>query len=54
MSVEFRRRGPGEYVTSSGSLEPLIQKYDLYKTERERKEPMECSSTTCVKALTSR
>lgn len=30
-----------QVVTSRSSLEPLIQKYDLYKTERERGEPME-------------
>lgn len=30
-----------QVVTSRSSLEPLIQKYDLYKNERERGEPME-------------
>jgi polysaccharide chain length determinant protein (PEP-CTERM system associated) len=30
-----------QVVTSRSSLEPLIQKYDLYKTEQERGEPME-------------
>ena len=30
-----------QVVTSRSSLEPLIQKYDLYKTERLRGEPME-------------
>jgi polysaccharide chain length determinant protein (PEP-CTERM system associated) len=30
-----------QIVTSRSSLEPLIQKYDLYKTERQRGEPME-------------
>lgn len=30
-----------QVVTSRSSLEPLIEKYDLYKTERERGEPME-------------
>ena len=30
-----------QVVTSRSSLEPLIQKYDLYKTERERGQPME-------------
>ena len=30
-----------QVVTSRSSLEPLIKKYDLYKTERERGEPME-------------
>src|ERR1041384_1144879 len=30
-----------QVVTSRSSLEPLIQKYDLYKTEREHNEPME-------------
>jgi polysaccharide chain length determinant protein (PEP-CTERM system associated) len=30
-----------QVVTSRSSLEPLIQKYDLYKAERERGEPME-------------
>ncbi|HEY5884029.1 MAG TPA: GNVR domain-containing protein [Pyrinomonadaceae bacterium] len=30
-----------QVVTSRSSLEPLIQKYDLYKSERERGEPME-------------
>ena len=30
-----------QVVTSRSSLEPLVQKYDLYKTERMRGEPME-------------
>ena len=30
-----------QVVTSRSSLEPLIKKYDLYKTERQRGEPME-------------
>ncbi|MGH9968281.1 MAG: GumC family protein [Pyrinomonadaceae bacterium] len=30
-----------QVVTSRSSLEPLVQKYDLYKTERLRGEPME-------------
>ena len=30
-----------QVVTSRSSLEPLIQKYDLYKAERQRGEPME-------------
>ncbi len=30
-----------QVVTSRSSLEPLIQKFDLYKTERQRGEPME-------------
>lgn len=30
-----------QIVTSRSSLEPLIQKYDLYKTEKQRGEPME-------------
>ena len=30
-----------QVVTSRSSLEPLIQKYDLYKEERQRGEPME-------------
>lgn len=30
-----------QVVTSRSSLEPLIQKYDLYKTEKSRGEPME-------------
>ena len=30
-----------QVVTSRSSLEPLIQKYDLYKSERQRGEPME-------------
>src|SRR5205809_4253903 len=30
-----------QVVTSRSSLEPVIQKYDLYKTERQRGEPME-------------
>ena len=30
-----------QVVTSRSSLEPLIAKYDLYKTERQRGEPME-------------
>lgn len=30
-----------QVVTSRSSLEPLIQKFDLYKAERERGEPME-------------
>src|SRR5919106_7059333 len=30
-----------QVVTSRSSLEPLIQKYDLYKTERLRGDPME-------------
>src|SRR5262245_38139607 len=30
-----------QVVTSRSSLEPLIQKYDLYRVERARKEPME-------------
>jgi polysaccharide chain length determinant protein (PEP-CTERM system associated) len=30
-----------QVVTSRSSLEPLIQKYDLYKPERQRGEPME-------------
>src|SRR6266511_3656489 len=30
-----------QVVTSRSSLEPLIQKYDLYKSERARSEPME-------------
>lgn len=30
-----------QVVTSRSSLEPLIQKYDLYKVERQRGEPME-------------
>src|SRR5881628_2512479 len=30
-----------QVVTSRSSLEPLIQKYDLYKAEKQRGEPME-------------
>ncbi|MBA2527565.1 MAG: hypothetical protein H0V18_17560, partial [Pyrinomonadaceae bacterium] len=30
-----------QVVTSRSSLEPLVEKYDLYKTERRRGEPME-------------
>ncbi|MDQ1729681.1 MAG: protein tyrosine kinase modulator [Pyrinomonadaceae bacterium] len=30
-----------QVVTSRSSLEPLVQKYDLYKAERQRGEPME-------------
>jgi polysaccharide chain length determinant protein (PEP-CTERM system associated) len=30
-----------QVVTSRSSLEPLVEKYDLYKTERMRSEPME-------------
>src|SRR4030095_6513473 len=30
-----------QVVTSRSSLEPLVDKYDLYKTERMRGEPME-------------
>src|SRR5258708_2052611 len=30
-----------QVVASRSSLEPLVQKYDLYKTERPRGEPME-------------
>jgi len=33
-----------QVVTSRSSLEPLIQKYDLYKSERQRGEPMEMAS----------
>jgi polysaccharide chain length determinant protein (PEP-CTERM system associated) len=33
--------GIAQVVTSRSSLEPLIQKYDLYKTEKQRGEPME-------------
>lgn len=33
--------GITQVVTSRSSLEPLVQKYDLYKTERLRGEPME-------------
>ena len=33
--------GIAQVVTSRSSLEPLVEKYDLYKTERLRGEPME-------------
>jgi polysaccharide chain length determinant protein (PEP-CTERM system associated) len=33
-------------VTSRSSLEPLVRRYDLYKTERDRGEPMEVAIST--------
>lgn len=40
-SVTRQINSIAQVVTSRSSLEPLIQKYDLYKPERQRGEPME-------------
>ena len=40
-SLTRQLAGIAQVVTSRSSLEPLIEKYELYKRERERGEPME-------------
>ena len=41
-----------QVVTSRSSLEPLIEKYDLYKTEKARGEPMELLIDYMRKSIT--
>ncbi len=40
-SLTRQLRGISQVVTSRSSLQPLVERYDLYKTERLRGEPME-------------
>jgi len=40
-NITRQLNGIAQVVTSRTSLEPLVQRYDLYKTERSRGEPME-------------
>ncbi|MDQ2921217.1 MAG: hypothetical protein M3R52_06375, partial [Acidobacteriota bacterium] len=51
-SLTRQINGIAQVVTSRSSLEPLIEKYDLYKTEKARGEPMEVLIEYMRKSIT--